>query len=116
MFAPTRRNHCSGASSNDFCNKIGQVQTSRRFTAIRGKRWQEPRRMPARQMPHEAGYAAFATWRKTMGRPATQVATDGAFQIRRPLDALNFFLVDVRDGLGPYLAIYLLTVQKWDEA
>src|SRR3989454_12426853 len=35
---------------------------------------------------------------------------------RRALDALNFFLADVRDGLGPYLAIYLLTVQKWDEA
>jgi len=32
------------------------------------------------------------------------------------LDALNFFLADVRDGLGPYLAIYLLTVQKWDAA
>ncbi|MDB5504741.1 MAG: Major Facilitator Superfamily transporter [Tardiphaga sp.] len=36
--------------------------------------------------------------------------------VARPLDALNFFLADVRDGLGPYLAIYLLTVQKWDEA
>lgn len=35
---------------------------------------------------------------------------------RYPLDALNFFLADVRDGLGPYLAIYLLTMQKWDEA
>jgi MFS family permease len=34
----------------------------------------------------------------------------------RSLDWLNFFLADVRDGLGPYLAIYLLTVQKWDEA
>jgi MFS family permease len=34
----------------------------------------------------------------------------------RTLDWLNFFLADVRDGLGPYLAIYLLTVQKWDEA
>ncbi len=33
-----------------------------------------------------------------------------------PLDALNFFLADVRDGLGPYLAIYLLANQKWDEA
>ena len=32
------------------------------------------------------------------------------------LDAANFFLADVRDGLGPYLAIYLLTIQKWDEA
>ena len=34
----------------------------------------------------------------------------------RALDASNFFLADVRDGLGPYLAVYLLTVQKWDEA
>ena len=32
------------------------------------------------------------------------------------LDALNFVLADVRDGLGPYLAIYLLTIQHWDEA
>ena len=35
---------------------------------------------------------------------------------RRSLDASNFFLADVRDGLGPYLAVYLLTVGKWDEA
>ncbi|ABD89924.1 MFS transporter [Rhodopseudomonas palustris] len=35
---------------------------------------------------------------------------------RRPLDALNFFLADVRDGLGPYLSIYLLTEQQWDQA
>jgi MFS family permease len=34
----------------------------------------------------------------------------------RALDAVNFCLADVRDGLGPYLAIYLLTVQRWDEA
>ena len=34
----------------------------------------------------------------------------------RALDAANFFLADVRDGLGPYLAIYLLTEQQWDEA
>ena len=33
----------------------------------------------------------------------------------RGLDAANFFLADVRTGLGPYLAIYLLTVQKWDQ-
>lgn len=39
-----------------------------------------------------------------------------AQQAQRPLDALNFFLADVRDGLGPYLAIYLLTEQKWNEA
>jgi MFS family permease len=29
------------------------------------------------------------------------------------LDALNIFLADVRDGLGPYLAIYL-TTKAWD--
>jgi MFS family permease len=34
----------------------------------------------------------------------------------RALDAANFFLADVRDGLGPYLAVYLLTEQKWNEA
>jgi MFS family permease len=37
-------------------------------------------------------------------------------KVERSLDALNFFLADVRDGLGPYLAIYLLTEQKWDQA
>jgi len=34
----------------------------------------------------------------------------------RALDALNFFLADVRTGLGPYLAVYLLTVRNWNEA
>jgi hypothetical protein len=34
----------------------------------------------------------------------------------RALDAANFFLADVQGGLGPYLAIYLLTAQKWNEA
>jgi MFS family permease len=33
----------------------------------------------------------------------------------RSLDALNFFLADVRHGLGPYLAIYLLTERHWAE-
>jgi len=44
------------------------------------------------------------------------VSTSTIWQAQRPLDALNFFLADVRDGLGPYLAIYLLTEQKWNEA
>ncbi|HGM6307878.1 MFS transporter [Pseudomonas putida] len=35
---------------------------------------------------------------------------------RRALDWLNFFLADVRDGLGPYLAIYLLAVHHWQPA
>jgi MFS family permease len=32
------------------------------------------------------------------------------------LDALNFFLADVRGGFGPYLGIYLLTTQGWSPA
>lgn len=34
----------------------------------------------------------------------------------RALDYLNIFLADVRDGVGPYLAIYLLGTQQWDPA
>jgi MFS family permease len=37
-------------------------------------------------------------------------------QVDRSLDAFNFCLADVRDGLGPYLAVYLLTVRHWNEA
>lgn len=43
-------------------------------------------------------------------------APDRARRAGRALDAANFFLADVRDGLGPYLAVYLLTEQHWDEA
>jgi len=39
---------------------------------------------------------------------------DQARQTGRALDAANFFLADVRDGLGPYLAVYLLTEQRWE--
>src|ERR1700761_1840097 len=42
--------------------------------------------------------------------------TPGSGPPNSPLDVINFSLADVRDGLGPYLAIYLLTVRKWDEA
>ena len=42
--------------------------------------------------------------------------TDDKRRAGRALDAANFFLADVRDGLGPYLAVYLLTEQHWDEA
>jgi hypothetical protein len=48
-----------------------------------------------------------------------QIARKDTRQIRRAnhaLDAANFFLADVRDALGPYLAIYLLTERKWDAA
>lgn len=35
-------------------------------------------------------------------------------QSLRALDYLNVLLAHVREGAGPYLAIYLLTVQDWD--
>lgn len=31
------------------------------------------------------------------------------------LDSLNFFLADVRQGLGPYLAVYLVSERHWSE-
>lgn len=34
----------------------------------------------------------------------------------RTLDFLNVFLADVRDGIGPYLAIYLQASHKWNPA
>ncbi|HLO52367.1 MAG TPA: MFS transporter, partial [Kamptonema sp.] len=34
----------------------------------------------------------------------------------RALDFLNFFLADVRDGVGPYLAIYLQASRNWNPA
>jgi len=36
--------------------------------------------------------------------------------LARALDVLNFLLADVRDGLGPYLSIYLLLTHHWDQA
>lgn len=35
---------------------------------------------------------------------------------RGALDWINFLLADVQDGLGPFLAIYLLSSQHWDPA
>jgi predicted MFS family arabinose efflux permease len=45
--------------------------------------------------------------------PAARTKQPGKGTLRA-LDAANFFLADVRDGLGPYLAIYLLTTLHWD--
>lgn len=36
-------------------------------------------------------------------------------RVTRGLDLLNFLLADVRDGLGPYLSIYLLLTHHWDQ-
>ncbi len=45
-----------------------------------------------------------------------QSARRDAIAAGRALDALNFCLADVQGGLGPYLAVYLLTVDRWNEA
>src|SRR3954454_1921560 len=33
---------------------------------------------------------------------------------RGGLDGINFLMADVRDGVGPYLSIYLKGAQNWD--
>lgn len=35
---------------------------------------------------------------------------------RGPLDWLNFFLADIRGGLGPYVGVFLLTQANWNQA
>ena len=56
----------------------------------------------------------------TTAAPAATAGQSPSRQATRGLDALNFCLADVRDGLGPYLAIYLIAVrgpsQGWNEA
>lgn len=44
-----------------------------------------------------------------------RATTDPVSRSRKALDAVNFFLADVHGGLGPYLAVYLLTVREWRE-
>src|SRR6202453_525478 len=33
---------------------------------------------------------------------------------RHGLDGINFLMADVRDGVGPYLSLYLKGAQQWD--
>ncbi|WP_010218087.1 MFS transporter [Sphingomonas sp. PAMC 26621] len=58
---------------------------------------------------------ATASAARTSGGTTPETSQPGG-----TLDALNFFLADVRDGLGPYLAIYLVAVRGpahgWNEA
>ncbi len=35
---------------------------------------------------------------------------------RKPLDWLNFLLADVRGGVSPFLAMFLMTSEHWDAA
>lgn len=47
--------------------------------------------------------------------PVADSDRDRAWQAScAPLDWLNFCLADVKDGLGPFLAIFLMTSQHWD--
>jgi MFS family permease len=48
----------------------------------------------------------------------TEPTTSAALPRRtaHALDLLSFSLADVRDGLGPYLSVYLLLTHHWDQA
>jgi MFS family permease len=56
----------------------------------------------------------------TCNGPAVMIAPDAPLTRRLagvalvPLDYLNFLLANVKDGLGPFLAVYLLASQHWD--
>src|SRR6476620_4618659 len=51
-----------------------------------------------------------------MLRHATGLRCLSPMLYRRPLDWLNFFLADIRGGLGPYVGVFLLTQAHWNQA
>jgi Major Facilitator Superfamily len=57
------------------------------------------------------GHFSFAT-----PPPVVSRSDRAGMSCRGPLDWLNFFLADVRGALGPYIGIYLLTEQHWNQA
>src|SRR5271157_953193 len=46
----------------------------------------------------------------------TNLDQNGSEQSLHALDSLNFFLADVRAGVGPFLATYLLASLHWNPA
>jgi hypothetical protein len=52
----------------------------------------------------------------TVLSPAGPAPVKSLMPYRVQLDWLNFFLADVKGGLGPYIGIYLLTEQHWNQA
>ncbi len=46
--------------------------------------------------------------------PRRRVAGQPSARSLRGLDGINFLMADVRDGVGPYLAIYLSGSRNWD--
>jgi MFS family permease len=73
-----------------------------------------------RRKPPETFELTVRRARAQRGREniVARTASDDDAQVieanRAPLDWLNFFLADVKDGLGPFLAIFLLSSQHWD--
>lgn len=49
-------------------------------------------------------------------RDSEPVTDPSSRRLAHALDLLNFTLADVRDGLGPYLSVYLLVTHHWDQA
>lgn len=48
--------------------------------------------------------------------PRERAPSKATPSFRAALDWLNFFLADVRGGIGPYVGVFLLTEQHWNQA
>jgi len=46
--------------------------------------------------------------------PELAQASTSSLRSRHGLDGINFLMADVRDGVGPYLSVYLKGAQHWD--
>ncbi|CAM4469900.1 galactoside permease [Mycobacterium basiliense] len=62
--------------------------------------------------------SAESTESSNQSPPNTETASAPVLPRRviHALDLVNFSLADVRDGLGPYLSVYLLVTNNWDQA
>ena len=58
---------------------------------------------------NEAGSGSARSGRDAAGHERQEAAGRN----RRPLDWINFLLADVKNGIGPFLAIYLLAGRHW---
>ena len=97
---------------------------ARSGTAFRAVMEETRARVPGPRDPPRPGMRVALTTAAAPGisraRPDRGAEIDGRYEAStasstslRALDAVNVFLADVRDGLGPYLAIYL-TMRHWD--
>jgi MFS family permease len=91
--------------------------TKFRSHAILAKRNRNQWRYALDRRLAETAYFRDAAWSQPQRETLVNEPDSNAFKRdETALDWLNFCLADVKDGLGPFLAIFLLSGEHWDPA